>query len=86
MRVGDNFAFVVLSRQATTDERVESESFRTSHFKRCVSRVTERNVGKCGNHIIRYDRLYQRIRDTNSLAVGGIIGDPPTKLEELRRS
>ena len=83
VRVGDDFAWIVAGAEGSSDEGVEMERFGPGDFNRAIERRAHRDARDCTGDIVHGDRLDERRRDANDIAVSGSVSNGRDELEEL---
>ena len=81
--VGDDFARIVAGAQASSDERVEMERFGPADFNGAIERRAHGDARDRTGDILGGDRLDERRRDANDIAVSGSVSNGRDELEEL---
>ena len=82
--VGDNLARIVAGPEAAADEVVEAERLRSADLDHAVQRGTDGDAGHRRGDVLGSHGLNEHRRQTDDLAVGGVVGDAADELEELR--
>ena len=83
MWVGDDFARIVVGAQGSSDEGVEMERFGPGDFNGAIEWRPHRDARDRTGDIVRGDRLDERRRDANNIAVSGSVSNARDELEEL---
>src|SRR5262245_20622459 len=84
VRIGDDLARVVGRGESLTDQRVETELFRTGHFNGAVDWCTHGDSGDRLCDVISRHRLKEHRWHPNRRSDSGVIGNAFDELEELR--
>src|SRR5262249_21135175 len=74
VRVGDHLARIVARFEVQSDELIESKLFGAGYLNRSVERRTSGDLGERGSDIVGRNRLNERCRRSNAVAVGCVVG------------